>query len=297
MKRIPRKLLLLLTLCFLPTVSLAQGPPIQTDTPIMLGVAGRGARAFLKVVRKETLRRDGDAIADPLNRAVTAYVSPLVLPYNVTTTFQLGAITPLVTRSLTMDAGDESSSGLGDMSIFAKKLLVQVDGKGETFRVAIKGTLKLPTGRQTSALPLGTGSTDYGASLVAGWLKGRLGLYGETIWFLNTSNGDLDYGNRFAYNLALGFRLSPAAYRRYPSPQLNFFLELNGSTVQRSRFGGLENPDSGGDLLFLSPGLQYVGGRKWLVEASLQLPLRDRPNGTQLGTDWTFSTGVRVLLF
>ncbi|RMF60289.1 MAG: transporter, partial [Calditrichaeota bacterium] len=49
--------------------------------------------------------------------------------------------------------------------------------------------------------------------------------------------------------------------------------------------------------IFLSPGLQYVGGRRWLIEASVQFPIVNEPNGTQLGTDWTVSLGTRVLLF
>ncbi len=34
---------------------MAQGPPINTDTPIMLGVQGRGVRTFVKIIRRDTL--------------------------------------------------------------------------------------------------------------------------------------------------------------------------------------------------------------------------------------------------
>ena len=280
-----------------PSVARAQGPPIQTDTPIMLGLAGRGVRTFLKVVRKETLLQDGNAITDPMDRSVTAYVSPLAVPYNLTTTFQIGTVVPFVTKTLDSNVDGKTRSGIGDISLFAKKLLVQVDRKGETFRVAAKATTVLPTGDDDVPVPLGSGAFGYGGSIVAGWIKGRWGLYGEAIYIHNTSNGDIDYGDRVGYNAALAFRLLPAVYERYPSPQLNLFLELNGNTFGRAEVTGVENPDSGGSELFLSPGIQFVGGRIWLVEASVQIPVRDQPNGTQLGTDWTASTGLRVLLF
>ena len=95
----------------------------------------------------------------------------------------------------------------------------------------------------------------------------------------------------------MGFRLIPGVYTRYPQPILSLYLELNGSVVGHTTVDGVENPNSGGSLLFLSPGIQYVGGRRWLVEASVQVPVIDEPNGTQLGTDWTASLGTRVLIF
>ncbi|NIT70998.1 hypothetical protein GWO43_08900 [candidate division KSB1 bacterium] len=122
-------------------------------------------------------------------------------------------------------------------------------------------------------------------------------MYVEGIYNLNTSNDPVDFGNSVAYNLAFGYRLLPAVYETYPSPQLNGFLEINGITTNRNSINDQEVQDSGGTRIFLSPGIQYVGGRRWLLEASLQIPIVDEPNGTQLGTNWTVSFGTRVLLF
>jgi hypothetical protein len=245
----------------------------------------------------DKLLRDGEEIEDPMDRSVTAFIYPLVVPYNLTPTTQVGVIAPFVTKDLASSGGDDSRSGFGDATAFVKQLIVQVDRRAETFRVAVKGTAKFPTGDDSEALPLGSGSFDYGLSAVAGWIKSRWGLYAETIYVLNTSDDGVDFGNRFAYNAALGFRLLPTLYTRYPQPQLNLYLELNGSVVGHTEVDGAENPNSGGSLLFLSPGLQYVGGRRWLIEASVQVPVFDEPNGTQLGTSWTASLGTRILVF
>lgn len=274
-----------------------QGPPIQTDTPIMLGLEGRGGRTFLQVMRKDELLRDGDEIADPQDRSATAWIYPLAIPYNFRTTLQVGALVPFVTKDLESVAGPKSRSGLGDLTIFLKKLVFQLDRKQQTFRVAVKGSAKLPTGEEDGEVPLGSGSFDYGLSAVAGWIRPRWGLYGETIYFFNTSSDGTEYGNRFGYNAAVGFRVLPAVYARYPQPQLNVYVELNGSLVGRNEVDGVESADSGGALLFVSPGIQYVGGRRWLVEVSVQLPVVDAPNGTQLGTRWIARLGTRVLIF
>ena len=280
-----------------PGAAHAQGPPIQTDTAIMLGLEGRGFRSFLRVVRKDELLKDGNEIPDSLNRTATAYIYPLIVPYNLRSTLQVGAAIPFVTKNLESIAGSNSHSGLGDITVFVKQLLFQVDRRRETFRGALKVSVKLPTGDENDTIPLGTGSVDYGASAVVTWIKARWGFYGEVIYFHNTSDGDIDYGNRLGYNVALGYRLIPGVYDRYPQPLLNLYLELNGSEIGRTDVDGVVNPNSGGSLLFLSPGIQYVGGRRWLTEASVQLPLVDEPNGTQLGTNWTASVGVRILIF
>ena len=63
--------------------ALAQGPPIHTDTPIMLGLAGRGVRSFGKVVHRGKLFEGGDAIDNPDDREVTIVQFPVVVPYNL----------------------------------------------------------------------------------------------------------------------------------------------------------------------------------------------------------------------
>ena len=272
----------------------AQGPPIHTDTPIMLGLTGRGVRSFGKVVHRGKLFEDGDAIDNPDGRSVTIVQFPIVVPYNLfSERFQVGLIAPFARVDARAPQGEASSSGLADIRVFGKYLLYQRDRLNETLRVATKAGVKFPSGTP----PLGSGSTDYFATAVVGWIRGRTGIYAEGIYNVNTSNDEVDFGNGFAYNLALGFRLSPAVYDTYPSRQLNLFIEMNGSTVRRSKRSDALLENTGGTVIFLSPGLQFVGGRRWLVEASVQIPVVNAPNGTQLGTSWTTLAGIRVLLF
>ncbi len=274
----------------------AQGPPINTDTPIMLGLQGRGIRTFGKIVRKTTLRNDGDKISDPENREVMVWVAPVAVPYNLfNDKFQVGAIVPFM--KVNSNSGDVSTSGLGDIRLFAKYLLFQYDRKNKTIRAASKAGVKLPTGDENEQPVLETGSTDVFFATVAGWIEGRVGVYLEAIYNVNTSKNTVDFGNSVSYNLAFGYRLLPAVYETYPSPQLNGFLEINGTTTNKNTINGQKINDSGGTTIFLSPGLQYVGGRRWLIEASVQIPIVNELNGTQLVTDWTVSFGTRVLLF
>ena len=277
---------------------LAQGPPINTDTPIMLGVQGRGLRTFGKIIRKATLLKDGNEITDPMDRQVTVYVTPMAMPYNLfNDKLQLGVIVPFMNIDVNSSGGDISSSGIGDLRFFAKYLLYQYDRKNKTIRVASKAGVKLPSGDENDQPALGTGSTDYFFATVAGWIQGTTGVYLEGIYNINSSHGPVNFGNSFAYNFAFGYRLLPKVYETYPSPQLNGFLEINGTTINKNTVNGQKVASSGGTTVFLSPGLQYVGGRRWLIEASVQIPIINEPNGTQLATDWTLSLGTRILIF
>lgn len=271
----------------------AQGPPIHTDTPIMLGLEGRGVRSFVKLRRARLI--DEDASEEVV---VTQIEAPVVVPYNLfSERVQVGIVAPFASIDSRAGGATASSSGLSDVVLFGKFLLYQRDGLNETFRVATKAGVQLGTGNERASPPLGRGSTHYLATVVAGWVRGRTGLYGEGIFNLNTSNDTVDFGNRFAYNVALGYRIAPAVYGTYPARQLNLFVELNGALTARSRSGGVALENTGGAQVLLSPGVQYVGGRRWLVEGSVQLPIVRRPNGRQLETSWTTLAGIRVLLF
>jgi hypothetical protein len=253
--------LLFLHLILAPLEVAAQGPPINTDTPIMLGLEGRGVRTFTKFVRKATTLQDGHKIIDSLNRRVTVRVTPLALPFNLfSQRFQIGTIIPFMDINLDSRAQAASRSGIGDVRVFAKYLIYQRDRKLETFRIASKVAIKLPTGDENKMPALGTGSTDYAFSTVAGWVKNRVGLYLEGIYNLNTSKEQIDFGNSFSYNFVFGYRLLPVVYETYPSPQLNGFVELNGTTAGRNKINGQQFQSSGGTMIFLSPGCPEASG-------------------------------------
>ena len=78
------------------TGTLAQGPPIFTDTPIMLGLEGGGVRTFGNIINKEN---------------ANAYTHILAVPYNITSRWQVGGVVPFVSVS---PEGMESRSGIGE---------------------------------------------------------------------------------------------------------------------------------------------------------------------------------------
>ncbi len=284
-------------LILLSTEAFAQGPPINTDTPIFLGLEGRGAKIRTVIVRKTQLYQDGKKIDDPLEREVTATMFPIAIPYNVTTDLLVGVKIPTLNMNMKSGGSTKESFGLGDIAFFAKYLLLQVDRLGETFRVAGKGSVKLATGSKNIVPALGSGTVDYSLGAVAAWIELKYGVYGDVSYSFNGSSDGLSRGNNLTYNTAFGYRLIPAVYDTYPTQVVNLYLELNGKYALRDKLIGQEVANSGGNEVFVSPGIQYIPSRNFLVEGSVQIPIANSLNGTQLGTDFMVNLGMRVLLF
>jgi len=299
MMKSARITILVLTTCLIspPRQALSQGPPIHTDTPILLGLEGKAATTRAVVVRKSKLYRDATVIGDPLQREVTAWTFPVAVPYNITSDLLVGTMVPFVRVEAKSIAGTNDSFGLSDISLFAKYLVVQVDALQETFRVIVKGNIKLPTGSKNRTPALGTGTVDYSLGTVGAWIGKRFGIYGDASYAFNGTSEGHKFGNAIIYNLALGFRAFPAVYETYPASQWNLYLELNGKFAARDKSNSEVRKDTGGNAVLLSPGLQYIPTRQILLEAAIQLPLIQNLSGTQLGTDYSVLVGLRALLF
>ena len=112
------------------------------------------------------------------------------------------------------------------------------------------------------------------------------------------SPAGFDRGDVLRYDLAASFRVLPWVYDTYPDHQINLTAEVNGAWTERARLGGVESADSGGHIVFVSPGVQYMYDAI-LVEASVQIPIPGATslNGTQLAPDWTALAGVRWLIY
>ena len=110
---------------------------------------------------------------------------------------------------------------------------------------------------------------------MAGWITTRLGLYGEVGYNVAT-DGSTDH---VIFNMTFGL---PLLTQRYPPRQINIFLGFNGSTRFDSR-----------TLISLSPAVQFIPAKKFLVEGGVQIPVV-RSQGS---ADILLSLGVRILLF
>ncbi len=254
------KLAAILVLFALMTAeSLAQGPPVFTDSPVMLGLQGSGIRTFGKYISGER---------------VNVYQHPIVVPYNILTNTQIGVTVPFVSKSV---KGENSSSGIGDVSVFLKQLLFKKDGKGKTFRTIAKLTETFPSGNDQKEPSLGSDFYKTDFSVVSAFITLKYGIYGGVGYTLVSG----DSQELIHYELAFGKPLLP---QQYPPKQVNIYVGINGSVQAETK----------DHLLLASPAMQYIFGKRVLVETGVQFPLlkEDSENFR-----YAVLLGTRILIF
>jgi Putative MetA-pathway of phenol degradation len=146
-----------------------------------------------------------------------------------------------------------------------------------------------------------------------------------------SSNGtqDTNLGDRFLYNAAISYRLTGSASEKNahshsmklganfpepmyhggpkasathsheepaaasPAPALDLVLELNGELHQKQVTSGVVDQNSGGTLIYLSPGLR-LSYDKWSSYVSVGIPVVNEPNGIQPEPSWRVISGVSL---
>ncbi len=293
-----------------PAVLSAQALPFHTETAITTGFEEEAARTFASFLGRAGLLRDGIEIADSLQRDINVYAQPFaVLPYAITPMWTTRVIVPFLRKSMDFTAPDAvrrnyTTSGVGDVIVDTKWIFLSKNRLGGTTRVGIEGGVKIPVGKPGATLPdgtvaprplqVGSGSWDFPFKALLTLTQRRKGLLANVGYRVNTSDDGFKAGNVFSYDVAVALRFVPWVYRKITDQSLVVYLELNGELAARDEVEGTLNPDSGGHLLFLSPDLQWIPTPWLLFEGSVQIPIVQDLNGTQLEYDIRFQIGTRI---
>ena len=203
-------------------------------------------------------------------------------------------------------AGD--SKGLGDVSLFGQYRFYH-DKSSDV--AAIVG-LKTPTGdtdERENGGPLfepehqpGSGSWDpfIGIGLNRGW--DRFGFASSVLYrFVTEGKQDTNLGDIFNYNFAGSYRVfSPEDGHDHHShthgsgivDYIDLILELNGDYRQRVEITGVTDENTGGNTVYISPGMRIGLGHSWSVFASGGIPIVNDLNGLQSEPEYRIVGGI-----
>ena len=255
------KQLIILLLMIFSSFIYAQGPPITTGTPVMLGLEGSGIRTFGKYIAKE----EGNI-----------YVQPLGIPYNISAKFQVGGI--FLLKNIKPKGAEKGDSGLSDIAMFTKFQLYKKDGKAKTFRILAHLKQTFPTGETFLNSKVSSDIYQSYVGIIVGKISSSLGIYGD-LGYNITSDGVTD---NFLYNFSVSVPLLPP---QYPQKQINALIEINGNYLFEPKIHSL----------YFSPGLQYIPGRRILFETSFQIPAIQK-NIDNNKTKYMVLLGLRFLI-
>ena len=99
-------------------------------------------------------------------------------------------------------------------------------------------------------------------------------------------------GDRLHYNLATSYRVgneknhhdsNETAEHRHIAWDL--ILEVNGEWQEKQKISNVVDENSGGSLVYLSPGVRLCGDNGWAATLSVGIPVIEEVNGVQHETD------------
>lgn len=247
------------------------------------------------------LRATDDPTSSDKQVNVVAITNALI--YGVTPDLALFAIFPYIFRNVELtdpSSGkriDKNDSGIGDLTLIGRYTIYAKDYPSGTARFAPLAGIKLPTG-DDDLEPITTESVDlqFGGVSTITWDFGRHEIDADIIYRVNTEAKDFEKGDDLFYDLAYEFRVYPWTLPDVGAPNFLYLVaEANGIFSQKSELNGKTIDNSGGSILFLSPGIQFAT-KRYILEASIQLPVIQDLNGNQVETDFVFTAGFRVNL-
>lgn len=273
-----------------------------------LEVGSSGMRIDVRYLSVGTMYQDGsktDNIGHELETHLTQQYS---LFYALSSTFSIASLVPVPRRHSEQITSQGklvhgNQFGIGDVALLARFKPYVGHGMESTYILSIQGGMKLPTGRTDGRdsqgelldphVQLGTGSTDFlmGASgfaanerfaFIANFLGGFTG---------KGANGH-QFGNTLNYDATVRYRLWPEGY---DSPQFFLTFSLDGEMRGYELLDGVVNPNSGGNVVYASPGIQVFLATGLTLELSYQEAVLHNLYGQQLGEDYRLMSGLQIL--
>ena len=230
----------------------------------------------------------------------SSMIASYTLSYGVTDDFQLGATIGWYWGNDFIDAEDigggviESATadpeGFMDMWITGKYRVM----KGEDGHLSLLGGVKLPVGNDDQRLSNGellepssqpgSGAFDFlGGVAYSRFLTSHVTLDTSMSYIWRTEAHDYRVGDRFDADLALAWRLTDDVKSM---PNISVFGELAWTTLLKDQDGGVDNPNSGGNTLFIAPGVRARFTPAASLTVSPQFPVLQQLDGDQVEVDY-----------
>lgn len=199
-------------------------------------------------------------------------------------------------QSCNMDFSDDNS-GIGDIKVLTRYRFLS-QKLHDPLNLAFGIGLKIPTGNtdETDAngatpayLQPGSGSWDPVIEIGAHKIIQSHWLSTYFMYKMSTEGevGDQDYEKPdiFKYNFGYAYAVSKI---------LDFQIELNGEFKSKAKLAGIEQENSGGHILFITPGAHLKFYKKMHFDIGVAIPVYRDLNGMQVSEDYRVVTKLAL---
>jgi len=226
-----------------------------------------------------------------------------------------------VAENETVDRGD--TEGIGDLTLFGQ---YRFYGQNTGLQASLLAGVKTATGETgerddqgelfEAEFQPGSGSWDPMLGLALSQAPGRWSFDGNVLYTIaSEGTQQTDLGDRFHYNGAVTYRLTGGDTETSHKAAMNHshhghshkhdhalspkglvidaVFELNGEWQAKQNISGETDPNSGGNVVYLSPGMRIASNR-WSGFVSVGLPIINDLNGLQSEPTYRLFGGVLV---
>ncbi|HHF7348498.1 TPA: transporter [Legionella feeleii] len=294
------------------------GTPVTTTTADSLekgrwSFSGRSEYYRLNPLSDQAL------LDDPISESQLALlVNYFMINYGITDNLTMGATLPY-TRNYQLRTAFPDEEGffsqvvnLGDVSGIADANLFAfwhvLDDNKFPLSTALVFGVNAPTGRTNAmtsyGVPFaaadqpGSGSWNPFAGLIISKKLGEFSLSADCI-YTHTTQGIQEtlLGKIVDYNFAVVY---PLVTQNNKEKKLNYsidgIVELNGEYLTQDKIAGINDPNTGGNSLFLSPGFRINLGDSVSFYFSAGFPVTETLHGTQVKSKYGIIGGIDLIL-
>lgn len=280
-------------------------PTYLNAAPITFNTALPVAKGQFLIREQLIVNQSGD---DPsgANRNRTETAAVTALGYGINRRWAVFGIIPYRDIDLNLDSGGQSvnrnNNGFGDLNVFTRYTAYKKDQPGQTFRIAPFIGLKVPTGKDnasdnTGTLPppvqVATGSWDVFGGVVLTWQTLKYQADAQISYRINNEANGFQAGDIARLDGSFQYRFWHSDMSGGVPDYLYGVLEANLINQDKNRVNGIDDANTNGTRLFISPGIQYVT-KRWIAETAVQIPINQNLNGSALENDYILRASFRI---
>jgi hypothetical protein len=213
---------------------------------------------------------------------------------------QISVLLPYHFHSRETKTGNQSISGLGDLTVLGMYQLYQTHKESTFFAhtLQVGGGLKAPTGTFDNlnsgtvnpSFQVGTGSWDYLLATEYTIRRKQFGFNSLLNYVIKTENTKFyQFGNQFNYAGTFFYLFENKKYSI--APQLGFAGEVYASNFQRKQIVR----DTSGDLVFGRMGFE-IGKDRFSIGGNLMLPINQNLTGGNVEAQYRWSVNLNYSL-
>jgi hypothetical protein len=205
-------------------------------------------------------------------------------------TFRYGITDKLTVRGhlpvfIDRTVGNKSSDGTSNLvGVFEYSLYKhRVKESNKEYQATFIAGMDFPTVDTTKKPSLGYGGTNFLVGTTGSGLSREWYTFYSLAGTFSTKHKKQHPGSQFLYELGCGYIIKHSILHN-----LCVLLEMDGILSSRDTFKDLENPNSGGNIIYLGPSIEY---RYWtfLGAVGIQFPIVQSLNGNQDKRNYRFS--------